>query len=219
MDKYFWLRILLNVFEFVAFILGIIFWKKVKHSYWKWFVFYCGLILFIELFAKFIGYGLKNPKLNSDLYFFIGIPVQFIFFSWLFYKWFEKPKDKLLPVMGLIIYLLSWITDLLFLRHQRMWFSSFSYTVGNLAMVLMVTLFFLRFVNSNEILKYKQSNMFWVCLGLLVFYLGTLPFYGLRNYLYQNYKSVFYPYWDISFILGCIMYVFFSFSFIWGKPK
>src|SRR6186713_3346037 len=156
MNKYFWLRILLNIFEAISLISGIIFWKKVKNTYWKWFVFYCGLILFIELFAKFIGYGLKNPKLNSDFYFFIGIPVQFIFFCWLFHKWFEKPKDQMLSLMSLVIYLLSWIIDLLFLRHQRMWFSSFSYTVGNIVLLLMVILFFLRFVNSNEILKYKQ---------------------------------------------------------------
>ena len=219
MDKYFWLKIVLNVFELLAFIAGLVCWKKIKHSHWKWFVLYCGVILLTELTAKYIGYVLKKPKLNGDIYFFFGLPFQFIFIFWLFSQWFEKKKDKLLPLILFILYVIAWIVELVYLRERRMWFSSFSYTIGNIFLLLLIVLFFFRFVNSNQILMYRQSRMFWVSLGLLIFYLGTFPFFALRNTLYINYKQIFYPYWDATYILASVMYLLFAVAFIWGKTR
>jgi len=219
MDKYFWLKILLNVFELTAFVAGMIYWKKIKHSYWKWFAIYCGVVFFVEMIGKYVGYVLKDPKLNSDIYFFFGIPIQFLFFFWLFYMLFEKKNDKLIPLLGYVFYVIAWAIELIFLREKRMWFSSFSYLAGNVLLFLLIIICFLRFINSNDVLRYKSSMFFWVGTGMLIFYMGTLPFYGLRNYWYYNYKAVFYPYWDSTYILGSIMYLFFAFAFIWGKPK
>lgn len=219
MDKYFWLKIGLNCVELFAFVTGLLSWKKVKHSYWKWFVVYLGFILMLELTAKYIGYGLKNVKLNGEIYYFFGLPVQFFFIYWVFYKWFENRSEKIWPIIGCCVYILAWFADFLFLRGIRLWFSSFSYSMGNIILLVLIILFFLKFINSSEILNYKFSMMFWVCLGLILFYLGTFPFYALRNTLYLNYKKIFYPYWDISYVLNYLMYIFFALSFIWGKPK
>lgn len=219
MDKYFWLKIGLNFFELFAFITGLSYWKKIKHSYWKWFVIYLGFIVVLEITAKYIGYVLENIKLNGDLYYFFGLPVQFFFFYWLFYKWFENRSEKVWPIIGAAVYVLAWLADFFFLRGIRLWFSSFSYTVGNIVLLVLIILFFLKFINSNEILGYKFSMMFWVCIGLILFYLGTFPFYALRNTLYLHYKNIFYPYWDTNFVLNYLMYIFFTLTFIWGKPK
>lgn len=218
MDKYFWLKIVLNSFELLAFVAGLIRWKKIRHSYWKWFVLYLGLILLTELVAKYVGYGLRRPKLNAAIYFYFGLPLQFLFFCWLFYKWFTG-KRKIWPIACAVVYVLCWLADFLFLREKRLWFSSFSYTAGNMVLLVLIIMFFIRFINSREILLYKSSMMFWVCLGLLTFYLGTFPFYALRNTLYYHYKQLFYPYWDVSFVLNFLMYIFFAIAFIWGRPK
>jgi hypothetical protein len=219
MDKYFWLKIVLNVFELVSFITGIFCWNKVHNTYWRWFVFYLGVIFFTEMLGKYVGYGLKDPQLNADIYFFFGIPVQFVFLFWLFYKWFSKRRDKLVPLTGLILYITAWVIDLLVFKDRKMWFSSFSYLVGNLVLFLTLIVFFLRFVNSNEVIDFRNSMIFWVGTGMLIFYIGTLPFYGLRNFWYYNYEQVFYPYWVATFIFGALMYLFFAFAFIWGKLK
>lgn len=219
MDYFFWLKIMLNLFELVAFITGILYWNEVRNSFWKWFVVYCGIVFLTEVSGKLIGYGLQNPALNANLYFFFGIPVQVLFFFWFFYQWFERKNDKLIPLIGVFIYIAAWVVELLFLREKKMWFSSFSYLIGNVIIFQMLLVCFFRFVNSNEVLYYKRSRIFWVGTGMLLFYTGTLPFYGLRNYWYFNYKEVFYPYWAATYILGSLMYLFFAFAFIWGKQK
>lgn len=219
MDKYFWLKILLNFFELTAFITGVVYWNKVRYTYWRWLVFYLGAIFSTEMLGKYVGYDLKNPQLNADIYFFFGIPVQFIFLFFLFYKWFGIRKDRLIPIVGLILYAVAWVADLLWFREKKMWFSSISYLIGNLVLSFTLIVFFLRFMNSNEVVGFRTSMIFWLSIGLLIFYIGTLPFYGLRNFWYYNHENLFYIYWDTTFILGSLMYLFFAFAFIWGKLK
>ena len=36
-------------------------------------------------------------------------------------------------------------------------------------------------MNSEDILQYKESGMFWISMGMLIFYMGSYPFmvYGI----------------------------------------
>lgn len=61
--------------------------------------------------------------------------------------------------------------------------------------------------------------IFWVMTGLFTFYIGSIAFWGLRTTLYYNYRSIFDVYNNIQFVLNCLMYLNFTFSFVWGKPK
>jgi hypothetical protein len=61
--------------------------------------------------------------------------------------------------------------------------------------------------------------MFWVCLGLMLFYIGTIPFFAFRKVLYVEHRDFFYVYWYIQFGLNYLMYLLFILSFVWGRPK
>jgi len=219
MNKYLFIRLLLNFFELLACVAGFISWKKVKDSFWKWLVIYLSLITVTEIGNEYIGYRLGNERLNAGINFFFSIPLQFIFFFWLFYQWFQPRNEKRWPLAGAAIYFISLLTELLYFGERKLWFLSFSYTTGNIVLLLLTLLFFYNFMNSDEILKYKNSMMFWVSLGLLFFYLGSLPFFGLWNTLATGYPNVFNQYWMVQMGLNCLMYLFFSIAFIWGKPK
>jgi hypothetical protein len=219
MNKYLLFRLLLNLFELLACIAGFIYWKKIKKSYWKWLSVYLTVIAITELLAEYIGYQLGNEQLNADINFFFSIPLQFIFFFWLFYKWFESYKERKWPLAGAATYFISLMTELFYFSDKKLWFLSFSYTTGNIVLLVLTLLFFYNFMRSDEILKYKQSMMFWVCLGLLFFYLGSLPFFGLWNTLAIEYPNLFNRYWIVQISLNCLMYLFFAIAFIWGKPK
>lgn len=209
----------LNFFELLACVTGFAYWRKIHKSYWKWFPVYLGLIVMIELAGKILMNVYNDREANLTLYNYFGIPIQFLFFFWVFYKFFEEEKFRRWPIAGLSIYLACWVAERFFLVATRTWFMSFSYTIGNVILLVLIILFFIKFINSNEILKYRQSMMFWVSLGLLSFYLGTFPYYALRNTLLGNYKQLVNVYAYISFGLDYLMYIFFTIAFIWGKPK
>lgn len=218
-----WFRWVLIFFELMAFVTGLICWKKYASSYWQYFILFLGIIFFNELLSKYFLLVLGDKDLNSNFYIFYAIPVQFIFYYWLFGRYFSGNgyrSYRYLPLIALIIYLLSFCADFVVFKDKvQYWFLSFSYTVGNLLLLILILLFLLRFSRSEEIVHYRNSNMFWVSVGLMIFFLGTFPYYGMLNLLTEKYKSVFKMYRYFSFILDYCMYLLFSLSLLWGKPK
>lgn len=214
-----WLIFVLNLLELAAFVTGLLFWHKIKNSYWRWFPYYLGIILLIELTAEFFSYYLGNFKVNQVIYRFVGIPFEFLFFFGIFRQYFKKTSKETWPVVAMVVYLGCWIADLFYIGEMKLFFDSFSYTIGNILLLILLLMFFIQFINSDEILLYKSSMMFWVCLGLMVFYVGTLPFYGLRTTLYKQYRQLFYVYWYTQYVLNYLMYILFIISFAWGRPK
>lgn len=219
MDKYLLLRLMLYFFELCACVTGIFYWKKVKDTYWKWFVAYLAVITVTELSAEYIGTILKNEALNIIINIYWSIPLQFLFFCWLFYRWFQKESKRKWALAGAVTFIAALVIEVSFFDKQNLVFLSLSYLTGNIVLLLLVLLFLLNFIQSDEILTYRTSMMFWVGLGLLIFYLGSLPFFGLWNTLAIKYPDVFNVYWVVQMSLNCLMYLFFSIAFIWGNPK
>jgi hypothetical protein len=218
MNKFLVIKLCLIFMELLASITGFAYWKKIKDTYWKWFPVYLMVIVILESFGVYFSYGLKNNDLNGNLYSYIVLPLEFLFFIWLFGKYFESPNERKWAIAGAILYSISWIIEILFLKKKAVWFSSLSFTVGNIVLLVLTILFFIRLANSERILHFKRSMMFWVAIGVLIFPL-TFPFFALRNTLYAEYRELFYWLWYASMGLGYLMYLLFIAAFVWAKPK
>jgi len=219
MDKYLTLGYLLYTFELLACVTGLVYWRKLKHSYWRWFVVYLAIIFGTELCGEYAGTLLQNLGLNFSIYNYFGIPLQFLFFYWIFYKWFKPAVKKSFPLIGVFIYIFAILFETLYLGRPKTTFLFLSYVTGSIVLLLLILMFFFDFINSREILFYRKSIMFWVCLGLLCFYLGTLPFFGLYFIIGDDHQNIFRGYAKVVIGLDCLMYLIFSIGFIWGSPK
>lgn len=219
MDKLLMMKLGLVSLEAAAGISGFVNWRKIKDSYWKWFPVYLLIIVMVELTGIYLAYGIGWFRLNSQMYMYFGIPIQFFFFFWLIAQYLKPYRENKWPLYGAAIYLLSFLIESVLLKGERFWFSSLSYTVGNMVLLVLILLFFTKFIKSEEILRYRSSTMFWVSLGLLVFYLGSFPFFALWNTLRIDYNRVFWTYWYIMMSLNFVMYIFFILAFIWTKPN
>ena len=215
----YWQIIVLNILELAACITGFVYWKKIKNIYWRWFPVYLGIIVLTELSAEYFLNVKHNLRINISIYEFFGVPLEFLFFFWLFYRYFGETKKNQWPLYLGLIYFGCWFFDVVYLSKQKLYFESISYIVGNILLLIILLMFFIKFSKGDEILKYKSSMIFWVSLGLMIFYIGTLPFYGFRTILYRQDRDFFYVYWYIQFGLNYLMYILFVLSFVWGKPK
>jgi hypothetical protein len=56
-------------------------------------------------------------------------------------------------------------------------------------------------------------------MGMILFYIGSLPFLVFINYLYDNEKVIFNYYYTYFLLSNNLMYLLFAASFIWGKPN
>lgn len=204
---------LLILSEAVAAIAGFITWHKWKHSYLKWFPVYLGFIAAIESANRLIGYN--NNAAVSGLVRNIAAIVEMLFISAFFYRLLPKRLKKI-PVAGIVIFLLSWVTEKTVMSGNDYFFQSLSYTTGNLFILIYLVIFFTELAGSEDILQFKKLTVFWIALGMLIFYLGTFPFYGLYNELSKD-MHLFVPVAWTATILNHIMYLLFTIGFIWGK--
>lgn len=216
-SKYY-LQHILYLLELISCISGFIFWKKIKTSFWKWFPFYLAIIVIVELTADYFTYT-DNSAFRNSMYNNFSIPLEFLFFYWVYYRCATGKKKKTLVILCTVIYLIGFILDQVNFSKTNYFFDSFSYSIGNLVLLVCIISFFFQLLNSNDILHYKTSMIFWVSLGVLIFYLGSLPFYGFYNLLYKKYHALFIFYTYIMFACNWIMYSLFTVAFVWGKPK
>ena len=204
--------------EAVACTTGFIYYKKFKGTYWVVFIGYLLFIVLCENAGAVIN-SYQLDEINTVFYNYLVIPVEFMFFFWLFYRSLTGSRFIWLPIVCGGVYLASWLVDIIYVSRLHFFFTSMSYTIGNLLLLILILQFFAALVSSNSILVFKRNIMFWVSLGLLIFYLGSCPFYGLFNLLAYKHRYLYIAYCQVVFGLNYLMYIMFTISFIWGEPN
>lgn len=199
----------IGIFTIISGIIGLFLWKKEKGNYW--YVFPIFLVILGSL--DFIGTFSKN---NINYYSYFVIPFQILFYIWLFSK--EKSIPKWLPIVGVVVYLFSFIGQT-YLFNNTTTFSSLSYIIGNFVLLILILRYLYSLSTSEKILYFTKEKMFWVSVGLLVFWLGSLPYFGLYNYLRLNYFSILISYTWLVVILDYLMYSLFICGFIWARKS
>ncbi len=213
------LKIALTIAEATACIVGFRYWKKLKDTYWKFFPVYLACILAAELLGRYLGYK-KLYTANLALYNYFVIPLEILFFISLFYRTFSTRSLKRLSIIVAFIYMACWFSEMFLLpKVSSFWVGALSYTVGIVTLLVLILSYLFKLSSSDEIVFIKHNMMFWVCMGLFVFYAFSLPFYGMYNYLYKHHYNFYLTYSNIIFFLNYIMYGLFTLAFIWGKPK
>lgn len=209
---YSFLRYSLISVEFLTFFVGCFYYSKIKNFHWKWFVVYLGIIAFSELISlKVLPYF---PWFRSYFYDFGVIPLEFIFFYWLFAC--KSLQNRKLFWILTILYLVSFIPH--FFMNVEEVIYSFNYVVGNLLIALLVFLELHKQIKTDNILVFRQNMMFYINTGVFLFYIGTLPFFAFHSVLVKH-MEIYNNYYILFMTFNIFMYLLFIAAFIWGKPK
>ena len=199
--------------EAFAALVSLIYYNREKKQTWKYLAIYLILIFLCESAVKWGEKPLKIDRINFYNYF--VIPLQFIFFYWLYAKESLKKVKFFYILTG--IYILTYILRGLFFPEKKIIFS-FNYNTGCLLLMGLVIMEFYKQVNSSEILNFSKNRMFYINLGITLFYIANQPFMTFNSLLWK-YIDI----WDMYFIYfqvsGAVMYILFASSFIWGKQS
>ena len=90
---------------------------------------------------------------------------------------------------------------------------------GSFSITIAIFLFFKDFINSDRILNFKKSLSFWIAVGLLIYYFGTIPITSIMNSMQSITKSEVYLLFNIQYVLVTIMYSIFIFGALWSQKK
>ncbi len=209
------LSLTLLFFEALAMIVGFICWKYLKPTYWK----LCPIFLLIIVINEIIGNLLRyvDVQANMEWYSFIVIPLQFLFYYFLFFKFFKQRNLKIMSIAFSIIYFIAFLIDNFSRSNNDYGFSSISYTVGNLFMPVLIFTYFLQLLKSPQIFSFTKEPMFWISNGLLLSYLGGFPLYAFQHSMGHKYPDFFNNLWIFVILLDCISFLMFTYSFICFK--
>lgn len=199
--------------EGLAALASIIFFKRTKGTPYRYFSIFLIFIFCCEIFGKFAENYISYPK-NLFFNYFV-IPLEFIFFYWL-YAYHSLKRKKLFLVFS-AVFILSYIpNELYFLKNKHIF--SFNYTFGSLLMMILVVMEYYKQINSDNILNFARNRMFYINLGVTLFYIGTLPFWTFYFQLLE-YREIWNLYFSYFLLSGIVMYLLFASSFIWGKQN
>lgn len=201
------------IVEMIAAIASILNWCKWKNSLIKFFAGYLSVITMLEA-SFYLFYHFKQFDIAGIIRE-MQAPFEILFMHYFFYKTLFT-KKKIVILTGCLIYITSLILEKTLLQNTIYYFQSLSYTVGNLFILIYIIIYFLQLVKSDKILAFKKLTEFWIVCGMLVFYLGTFPFYGLYNELAKNIDIFMAVAWVATSLNYC-MYLLFTIGFIWGK--
>ncbi|WP_348742239.1 hypothetical protein [Tenacibaculum sp. 190524A05c] len=178
----------------------------------RFFIYYLFFMFSIDVGALIL---LKYNVVNSFLYNMLSLVEFNLLFC--FYRSVSKNDlTKSASKINSIIYNLIFIGTSVYIG-----FGIFSNIYNNLAplfgafQISIVLILFLReFLISEEILSYKKNVLFWITVGLFLYYLGTLPLTGILSYMKKNDSFQFL--YHIQKLLTISMHACFIIGYLWS---
>ncbi|AXT51487.1 hypothetical protein D1818_11815 [Aquimarina sp. BL5] len=200
-------------FEVFTAIVGTIFFYKYKNvKFLRYFIFFIWYVAFNELVGLYIKLDGGVNAIIHNIY----NAVNFTFFLLLYRYYFKNNKNKKLALYFSIIYLSSFIINGFFENYIEE-YQRLPYILGALFLVISILLYFFEILNSEQVLNAKKNLLIWISFGLLIYFVGNLPFRILRNYYIELTDATVLLLVNIT--LTVIMNTCFIIGFIWSDKK
>lgn len=208
----------LLILEWLSFLTAIFGWRKLGKD--KYFVLaFLGTVILTETVNFFIRFYIypadfvDKVKTWSN----IMLPAQCLSILVLFYNKtrFHYWRIAIVGFVGVVLF----ITFLQVLIGNI----SASNTFNSCLMYVFISACSLHYLfelmNSEEIAEVTRDPIMYISIGLLLFYLGTLPFSSMRVYLYESHRKIFYTYYYLFFAFNYFLYSIITFGILWAKKK
>jgi hypothetical protein len=174
--------------------------------------------LLLTVIVEFVGYlsivyGIKNR--NYWIYNIFNL-IEFVFYAYLFASNFQLKLLRLLAYISMPILVIFSSINYLYIQGIEN-FHTYTLLLGSFFMVFFCCCFFYEWVLPEQITQnLLRQPFFWICVGLLLFYLGSVIINALFEYLrssdmIQEGKRI---YVFINRSLNIILYSTFSISFL-----
>jgi hypothetical protein len=210
-------------FELISAIVGTIYFYKYKRTYLKYFLFLLWYITLTEFFSeyaighKFLVYiddnGLIYTHWMYNLLYFILFNVLYV----IYLKSIKNSRYKFWIKIFIISYIVISIINWTLIQNFVLEMSVFPYIFGSIFLIITIVFYFIELLNSDKIVVFHRELFFWISIGLLLFHSGTIPF----SLEYNGYALIpgIHKLFSIITILSNIMYLIFTFGFIWSRKE
>ncbi len=201
-------------FEMLSLLVSILCYKSIKQTKMVYFIPFLLLTIIVEFIGYLsVTYGIKNR--NYWLYNIFNL-IEFIFYAYLFAGNYQIKFLRLLAYLSMPVLILFSCINYIYIQGSED-FHTYTLLLGSFFMVFFCCCFFYEWVLPEQIAQNLLIQpFFWICVGLLLFYLGSVIINALFEYLrnsdlIQEGKRI---YIFINRSLNIILYTSFSISFL-----
>jgi len=205
--------------EILAAVTAGIFFYKYKNSPLKYLLVILWLIVFTEIFSNIIAeknFLFYQNKYNFWLYN-IMYPLWKIMFLTIYCKILSTDVFKKWIKQFIVIYCIALVINWVFLENFLTDLESYSRILGSLLITVSSIFYLIELMRSDKIIIFHKELMFWVSIGLMIFYSSSIPFIIMRSF-YSDLAYI-HNIFIINYVLATIMYLLFTFGFIWSKKE
>lgn len=202
----------LTYIELASAIVGSIFFYKYKHTFLKYFL----LILWYTIINEVISYFLHENYMlrNNSLLYNIYHLVNFTFLLLLFKRYIKSSTYKKWISLFIMLYVFSLFLNLIWQNYLTE-IQTLPFILGAVFIIISITFYFLEILRTNKVLYVSKNLLFWISIGLLLYFVGKIPTRIIRNYWedISYYKDIFIA----EYILSIVMNICFIIGFICSK--
>lgn len=207
---------ILLVLEGIAFIVSLVFFRKLQQQGLLFLAIFMMTVAISETIGKLVQEGYITA-FKSDAWFNVMLPFQFLSLLLLFHG--NTGASYWRWVIRIFAVIIGGLSIIYHIAGKSAVFVTRDYTLSSAFISACCLHYLYECMNSGEIAGIQKNTLLYVALGILLFYLGTLPLNSMRNYLFNNYENLFYTYYYVGFVLNYIMYGLITFGIVWGQKK
>jgi hypothetical protein len=210
--------------ELIAAVIGTIYFYKYKHTHIKYFLYLLWYITLTEFFAVYarktgtlIFYTDENGIHYTTWFYNLLRFVTFNTLLFIYFNYLSTKKYKQCIKIFAFGYIAVSIINWLFIQNFILEKSEIPRILGSIFLICTIIFYFIELLKSEKILVFHRLLLFWISVGLLLFYTGTIPFV-LKYNGYALIPGV-HKLFLIIYLLAITMYLTFAFGFIWSKKE
>ena len=143
--------------------------------------------LFITIIVEIIGGWYLSKGVRNYWMYNVFTTFEFLFYSYLFYLNFRKKVFQKIILLFIPFFIISISLNMLFIQGLNKTFNTYTFLLGSFFIVIFCCCFFYESVLPDKIdQQLSMQPFFWICSGLLIFYLGSVIINALFEYLRNN---------------------------------
>lgn len=197
---------IVSCLEASSIIFTILFFNKYKGFYFYFFLIYLICAYLADVLGTYFYNGTEGNRWVYNIYtFFEFTSLLIIYYSLLE----ERMSKKVLYVLSILFY--SWYV----LSFYFVFLETYTLIILGFVITTFIFLYLKELLNSNKITSFQVSLPFWISVGFLIYYLGTLPFFSLLYLGGMKDRLLF----AVLETLIVVMHIIFIIGLIWSKKQ
>ncbi len=147
------------------------------------------------------------------------VDFQLLYVFGLYYFLFRTRKYKIISLLSAVFFQLLFVGRLIYFGNWNI-YQEFSFFAGTFLQIVVLLLFLLEMLQSDDFLYIHHYTVFWVTLAFLLYWVIPFPV-SFWLYSFYKYGSEYMAKLSahIQFVANLLMYFSLIFGFIWSKRR